>query len=91
MTRCEACAEKWQERYDLACKHYQKALAFATTIAIVAASMGLLAAIISALCVVKTHKFINSFEYVEETLIEQDGDGNNVAVIGNGAIIETEG
>ena len=81
MTRCEACSEKWQERYEMACEHYQKALALATTVAIIAASMGLLAAVIAALCVIRTQKFIEGFEYVEETLIEQDGDGNNTAVI----------
>ena len=92
MTRCEACSEKWQERYEMACEHYQKALALATTVAIIAASMGLLAAVIAALCVVKTQKFINQFEYVEETIISQDGEGQNVAVLGEGAtaIIEKE-
>jgi hypothetical protein len=31
--------------------------------------------------VVATHRFINQFEYVEETLIEQDGNGQNVAIV----------
>lgn len=81
MTRCEVCSEVWQERYDAACKQYQRSLALAATVAIVAASMGLLAAIVSAYCVAKTQKFISEFECIEETLIEQDGNGQNVAVI----------
>lgn len=90
MTRCEVCSEVWQERYDAACKQYQRSLALAATVAIVAAGMGLLAAIIAALCVVKTQKFINEFEYVEETAIVQDGEGQNVAVVGDGALIKME-
>lgn len=91
MDRCEQCSTEWKERYSIAVRRFDKAIATATTITIVSAAMGLAAAILAALCVIKTHNFIANFEYVEETDIIQDGDGENIAIIGNGATIAKEG
>lgn len=87
MDRCDRCSNEWRTRYYLAERRFDKAIAFAVTITIISATMGLVAAILSALCVIKTHQFIANFEYVEETVVSQDGEGQNIAVIGNGAII----
>ena len=35
----------------------------------------------TAFCVAETIEFINGFEYVEETVVEQDGNGKNIAVL----------
>lgn len=87
MDRCDTCYNVWKDRYTTAVQRFDKAIATATVITIVSATMGLVAAVLAILCVIKTQSFINQFEYVEETAIIQDGEGQNVAVIGNGAII----
>ena len=83
MNKCEMCSLEWRERYQLAVQRFDRQIAIATTVTIIAIILSMSCIIITALCVVKTIKFIDSFEYVEETLIEQDGDGHNIAVIGN--------
>ena len=83
MNKCEMCSLEWRERYQLAVQRFDRQIAIATTVTIIAIILSMFCIIITALCVVKTIKFIDSFEYVEETLIEQDGDGHNIAVISN--------
>ena len=85
MNRCDACYNEWQERYNLAVRRFDKAIATATIITIIAVTMGLVATVLCVLCVIRTHNFIASFEYVEETIVEQDGEGQNVAILGEGA------
>jgi hypothetical protein len=46
----------------------------ACTVTIISVGIALACIVIAALCVAKTHEFINQFEYVEETVIEQDGE-----------------
>jgi hypothetical protein len=90
MNRCDSCYNEWKARYIIAERRFDKAIATAIAVTIISATMGLVAVILSALCVIRTQNFINQFEYVEETVISQDGEGENIAVIGNGAIIEKE-
>ena len=90
MNRCDSCYNEWKSRYIIAERRFDKAIAIAIAVTIISATMGLVAVILSALCVIRTQNFINQFEYVEETVISQDGEGENIAVIGNGAIIEKE-
>lgn len=90
MNRCDSCYNEWKARYIIAERRFDKAIAIAIAVTIISATMGLVAVILSALCVIRTQNFINQFEYVEETVISQDGEGENIAVIGNGAIIEKE-
>ena len=90
MNRCDSCNNEWKARYIIAERRFDKAITIAIAVTIISATMGLVAVILSALCVIRTQNFINSFEYVEETVISQDGEGKNIAVIGNGAIIEQE-
>lgn len=90
MNRCDSCNNEWKQRYIIAERRFDKAIAIAIAVTIISATMGLVAVILTALCVIRTQNFINQFEYVEETVISQDGEGKNIAVIGNGAIIEKE-
>ena len=83
MDKCEVCSKEWQERYNLAVKRFDKSLNLAMTITIVSICVALTSIILTAICVSKTINFINEFEYVEETIVEQDGNGQNVAVIVN--------
>ena len=84
MDRCEICSKEWRERYEIAVSRFDRALAIACTITIISVCVALAGVIVAAMCVSETHKFIKQFEYVEETIIEQDGNGKNVAVIQNG-------
>ena len=83
MNKCEMCSLEWRERYQLAVQRFDRQIAIATTVTIIAIILSMFCIIITALCVVKTIQFINGFEYVEEeqTLIEQDGNGQNIAVL----------
>ena len=92
MNRCDSCNNEWKARYIIAERRFDKAITIAIAVTIISATMGLVAVILTALCVIRTQNFINQFEYVEETVISQYGDGQNVAVLGEGAtaIIEKE-
>ncbi len=81
MDRCEICSKEWRQRYEIAVSRFDRALTVACTVTIISVGIALACIIIAALCVAKTHEFINQFEYVEETVIEQDGSGQNVAVM----------
>ena len=84
--RCEACSREWKERYNLSCQRFDRQIAIATTVTIIAVVVAMFCILIAAACVFATHQFISSFEYVEETetRIEQDGNGQNIAVLVDG-------
>ena len=84
--RCQVCSKEWQERYNLAVQRFDRQIAIATTVTIIAVIIAMFCIIITACCVFATHQFISSFEYVEETetRIEQDGNGQNIAVLVDG-------
>lgn len=81
MDKCTQCSKEWQERYNLAVARFDKSLNTAMIVTIISVCITLLSVILSAICLAKTLSFINEFEYVEETVIEQDSNGQNVAVI----------
>lgn len=84
MDKCTQCSKEWQERYNIAVQRFDKSLNTAMVVTIISLCIALLSVIISAFCLAKTLSFISEFEYVEETVVEQDGNGQNVAVlIGN--------
>lgn len=85
MNRCDSCNNEWKARYIIAERRFDKAIAIAIAVTIISATMGLVAVILTALCVIRTQNFIASFEYVEETIVSQDGEGQNVAILGEGA------
>lgn len=79
--RCQVCSKEWQERYNLAVQRFDRQIAIATTVTIIAVIIAMFCIIITACCVFATHRFIAQFEYVEETIVSQDGDGQNVAIV----------
>lgn len=80
---CKECNREWQERYNIAVRRFDKALGTAMIVTIISLCIALFCVIISAVCLGRTLNFIEEFEYVEETetVIEQDGDGQNIAVV----------
>ena len=86
---CKECNREWQERYSIAVRRFDKALSIAMTVTIISVCIAFICVIISAVCLGQTLHFIKEFEYVEETIVEQDGNGSNVAVIvDNGTTIK---
>lgn len=81
---CKECSQEWQKRYNLAVQRFDKALSTAMTVTIIALCITLICVIISAVCLGQTIKFIEGFEYVEETIVSQDGNGQNIAVLVDG-------
>ena len=76
---------EWQKHYILAVQRFDKSLNTALAATVIAVIVAFICIIITAFFGMKVIKFINSFEYVEETTtysIEQDGEGLNTAVIG---------
>lgn len=67
----------------IAAKRFDKALNKAMVITIIAVCMAVVCFVLLILCLVRTQKFINQFEYVEEVNINQDEKGTNIAVIGD--------
>lgn len=80
---CVACNEKWREIHFMSQQIFNKALLKAHIAILVLAVIAFISVLIAACCVVRTQRFIAKFEYVEETVVSQDGDGANVAVIGD--------
>ncbi len=83
MDKCDVCYrdKEWHERYNLATERFDKSLKLALTVTIIALCVMMICIILTAFCVAETIKFINGFEYVEETVVEQDGAGKNIAVL----------
>lgn len=81
--RCESCSAEFQERYNTAVLRFDRQINICITVTIIAICSAIISLIITAFCVVQTIRFISGFEYVEEeqTLIEQDGNGQNIAVL----------
>lgn len=68
----------------MAVQRFDKSLHKAMTVTMISVIVALICVIITTFFGMKVIKFINSFEYVEETTfsIEQDDKGINTAVIG---------
>lgn len=68
----------------MAVKRFDKSLNKALAVTMISVIVALICVIITAFFGMKIIKFINSFEYVEETTfsIDQDGKGINTAIIG---------
>lgn len=69
--------------YSMASKRFDKALQKAINLTMLAIMVSLFSLILTAAMLMYVIKFVNDFEYVEETVysVEQDGDGINAAVI----------
>lgn len=83
--KCDNCSKEWRERYLMAEQRFDAALQKAIFVEIVSAIVALLCIIATILYGIKVLRFIDEFEYVEETQveIEQDSSGINNAYIAN--------
>ena len=85
-SKCYNChlESEWQEHYIMAVKRFDSNLQKATAVTMISVIVMLICIIITALTLMHVIKFINDFEYVEETAysIEQDSEGINTALIG---------
>lgn len=84
---------EWKEHYIMAVKRFDKALNKALAVTTIAVIVALTCIIITVFFGLKVIKFINSFEYVEETTysIEQDDEGINTAIIGESNEVNING
>lgn len=87
---CYNCSKDWQKRYELAVNRFDKQLNKAVAVSIVSLCVTMVAIIFMVFCIVHTQRFIAQFEYVEETIVSQDGEGTNVAVVGDNNEIRKE-
>lgn len=83
MDKCTECSREWQQRYAIAARRFDKALNKAMTVTVIAVCMAIICVILLIFCLIRTQKFVDQFEYVEEVHIAQDDNGTNIAVVGD--------
>lgn len=94
LTDCKACEnQKWKEHYLLAQQRFDKVLVGLTIGFVIMFTVMILCVFVTACMVIRTQRFIDEFEYVEETeiSIEQDCNGKNTVVLPNGDEVKTNG
>lgn len=91
---CKVCEnQKWKDHYMMAQQRFDKVL-IKLTIAFVLIFTVMVICIFVLVCtVIRTQRFIDGFEYVEETeiQIEQDCSGQNVVMLPDGKEVKTNG
>lgn len=91
---CKVCEnQKWKDHYMMAQQRFDKVL-IRLTIAFVLIFTVMVICIFVLVCtVIRTQKFIDGFEYVEETeiQIEQDCSGQNVVMLPDGKEVKLMG
>lgn len=93
-TDCKTCEnQKWKGHYLTAQKRFDKVLVRLTIGFVIMFTVIILCLFVTACMVIRTQRFINQFEYVEETKIsiEQDCNGKNTVVLPNGDEAKTDG
>lgn len=86
MPDCKICEnKKWKEMYIMAQQRFDKVVIRLTIGSIIAFTIAILCLMATICTIIKVQRFINNFEYVEETELEinQDSYGYNTAVIGD--------
>ena len=84
--RCKECeSQYWKLLYVTSVQRFDKVQARMILIFILLSVLTAVCCFITALACIRTHRFIAEYECVEETQveIEQDSEGENLAVIGN--------
>ena len=87
MTDCKSCEnKKWKDMYITSQQRFDRVVVRLTVGSIIAFTIAILCLIATICTIIRVHKFINEFEYVEETeiQIEQDKQGSNTVVLQNG-------
>ena len=85
MSDCRNCEnKKWKEHYIMAQERFDKYMTMALVGLVIIFTVMVVCLFVTVCMVIKTQKFINQFEYVEETAIEiqQDCHGTNTVVLG---------
>ena len=94
MPDCKSCENKnWKTMYITAQQGFDNAIARLTIGYAILLTITVLCLLTTAFLVVKTQRFIDSFEYVEETEvhIEQDCNGHNTVVLPDGTEVDSNG
>lgn len=94
MSDCKACEnKKWKDNYILAQQRFDKYMTKATIGLVIAFTVSIICLLVTVCLLIKTQRFINEFEYVEETeiSIEQDNQGHNTVVLPNGDEVKNNG
>ncbi len=94
MPDCKSCEnQKWKEMYIMSQQKFDAIITKLTIGFIILSTVTIVCFTVAAFLLAKTQKFINEFEYVEETEmhIEQDCRGNNTIVLPNGEEVITDG
>lgn len=93
MTDCKQCENKnWKQMYITAQQRFDATVTKLTIGFVVLLTITFVCLIITAFLVIKTQKFIDSFEYVEETeiQIEQDCNGKNTVILPDKTEVKTD-
>lgn len=94
MPDCKQCENKnWKQMYITAQQRFDTTTTRLTIGFVILLTITFVCLIATAFLVVKTQKFIDSFEYVEETEvhIEQDCNGHNAVVLPDGTEVNSNG
>lgn len=91
---CKSCENrKWKELYFTAQERFDKII-MELAVGFIIVFVIMLGCLIATICMgYKTQKFIDGFEYVEETeiQIEQDCRGKNTVILGDGSEVISNG
>lgn len=80
--KCEICSEEWRKIYLISKKDFEKTKNRIFALSYILAAIAFICVVVTAFCVAKTQKFVESFEYVEETEYQiHQGEGINTAII----------
>lgn len=88
MPDCKNCYNNnWKNQYLMAQERFDKVVTRLVIGTIIAFTISVFCLIATICVIVKFENFISDFEYVEETevKIDQDAEGVNTAIIGNGS------
>lgn len=94
LTKCQSCVmeAEWRERYILREKQFNRAIKTAEIITLFAVVIAFACLIITIFYGIHVIKFIESFEAVEETVLEiEQTDGINTAFIGGESEVKIYG
>lgn len=94
MPDCKNCSNKdWKNHYVIAQQRFDKQIARLIVITMIAFFIAVACLLATIIALFKFQMFISQFEYVEERTytIEQDEEGTNTAIIGEGNEVVVNG
>lgn len=94
MPDCKICeSRKWEDMYETAQKRFDRVVNTLTVWFVILVVAVIFCLITTVCALIRTQRFINQFEYVEETeiQIEQDVQGHNTVILPQGDEVKTNG